>query len=102
MKDLRIADADQNKAFLGTREGYDVASLHRYAPADLSDTEHHKHLLTDDEWQLLINQVDAAPSMVSLITEFLCDQETLEEPFRNEAICEKARALLTKINELYH
>ncbi len=30
----------------------------------------------------------------SLLAEFLCDEETLKEPFRNEALCEKARKFL--------
>lgn len=38
----------------------------------------------------------AAPELLSVLTEFLCDQETLNEPFRNEAICEKARAAIAK------
>ena len=29
-----------------------------------------------------------------MLTELLCDQETLKEPYRNEALCEKARAVL--------
>ena len=37
------------------------------------------------------------PDLASLVEEFLCDQETLKVPVRNEAICEKARAALAKV-----
>lgn len=39
----------------------------------------------------------SAPDLLSVVTEFLNDQETLKPPFRNEAICEKARAALAKV-----
>jgi hypothetical protein len=35
--------------------------------------------------------------MQSLLTEFLNDQEGMREPYRNEALCEKARALLAEV-----
>jgi len=35
--------------------------------------------------------------MQALLVEFLNDQEGLREPYRNEAICEKARAMLEEI-----
>jgi len=41
--------------------------------------------------------VCALDQAVEILEEFLCDQETLKEPFRNEAICEKARKLLTRV-----
>ncbi len=34
--------------------------------------------------------------MLSLIHEMLCDQETLKEPVRNEALCEKARDIIAR------
>jgi hypothetical protein len=43
----------------------------------------------------------AAPTadqeLIDLVTEFLNDQELLKAPFRNEAICERARAVLARI-----
>lgn len=39
-----------------------------------------------------------APAMLSALREFLCDQETMQEPYRNEAICERARAILARID----
>lgn len=37
--------------------------------------------------------------MLSLLTEFLNDQEGMREPYRNEALCEKARALLAEVEK---
>lgn len=34
--------------------------------------------------------------LADVLEAFLCDQEPLNEPFRNEAICERARAVLAK------
>jgi len=42
----------------------------------------------------LIAQRDA---LASLVTAFLCDAETMNEPYRNEALCEHARAALDMI-----
>ena len=33
----------------------------------------------------------SAPDLLSVVTEFLSDQETPDAPYRNEAICKKAR-----------
>lgn len=41
--------------------------------------------------------IAAAPEMLSLLTEFLCDQETLCEPYSNKSLCEKAVELLARI-----
>lgn len=41
--------------------------------------------------------ITKSPELHSLLTEFLCDQETMNEPYRNEALCEKARKLLSEI-----
>lgn len=37
--------------------------------------------------------------LVALVTEFLNDAETMREPYRNEAICERARTMLEKHRE---
>ena len=34
---------------------------------------------------------------IELVKEFLADQETLNEPYRNEAICDRARQFLKKV-----
>jgi hypothetical protein len=41
--------------------------------------------------------IASAPDLLDVMTEFLADQETMNEPYRNEAICERARALLNKV-----
>lgn len=38
----------------------------------------------------------AAEDLADIVEEFLTDQETMNEPYRNEAICEGARAALKK------
>lgn len=39
-----------------------------------------------------------APALADLLKEFLIDQECLQPPFRNEALCEKATALLRQLS----
>lgn len=34
--------------------------------------------------------------LLGMIQAFLCDQEQLKQPWRNEALCENARAILAK------
>lgn len=41
--------------------------------------------------------VAQVPELVDLVREFLCDQETLRAPIRNEALCDKARSLLSDL-----
>jgi hypothetical protein len=36
----------------------------------------------------------AAPAMLAALQEILADQETMHEPYRNEAICERIRAAI--------
>jgi len=43
--------------------------------------------------------IAAAPDMLEALKEFLADQETMNEPYRNEAICERARAAIKKATE---
>lgn len=43
------------------------------------------------------NPETTVPQAVSVIAEFLADQETMNEPFRNEAICERARQVMAQI-----
>lgn len=38
--------------------------------------------------------VAAAPAMLAALQEILADQETMCEPYRNEAICERIRAAI--------
>jgi hypothetical protein len=40
--------------------------------------------------------IAAAPDLLDVLVEFLCDQETMNPPYRNEAICERARAAIAK------
>lgn len=67
---------------------------------------------TDEEWAEatqheteVLELLNAAPDLLDLAIEMLADQETLKPPFRNEAICERARAVIdraTKRRNLHH
>jgi hypothetical protein len=50
--------------------------------------------LTDGDFGCSPSDVPAA---MGLVIDFLCDQELLKEPVRNEALCEKARKLLGEV-----
>jgi len=41
----------------------------------------------------------AAPELLDALEELLTDIETLKPPFRNEAICERARAAIAKATQ---
>jgi hypothetical protein len=38
----------------------------------------------------------AAPDLLAALAEMLADADTMNEPYRNEAICERARAAIAK------
>lgn len=38
--------------------------------------------------------------LVAVVSALLCDQETLKPPWRNEALCEKARAILAAVEDV--
>jgi hypothetical protein len=40
--------------------------------------------------------IAAAPDLLAALQEVLCDLDTLREPYRNEAICERVRAAIAK------
>lgn len=44
--------------------------------------------------------IAAAPQLLAVLEEMLQDAETLKEPYRNEAICERARAVIAEVNLL--
>ena len=59
----KIGDAHREAAFLTNAEGYDVATLCRITDPGLP-ADHH---VTDDEWQGIIDLVDAAPAMLEAL-----------------------------------
>jgi len=64
--------------YIDTPAGHSVAAL-TYS-ATLADA----HLIA------------AAPDLLAALQEVLCDLDTLREPYRNEAICERVRAAIAK------
>jgi hypothetical protein len=40
--------------------------------------------------------IAAAPELLEVLNDLLCDLDTLNIPYRNEAICERARAAIAK------
>lgn len=67
-KKLKCGDANQESMFLSDSEEYDVAVVGRMSMFHVKDEKHNSHLLNDDEWQLLINQIHAIPEMLQLIS----------------------------------
>ena len=66
-----IGHADQESALLTNAAGYDVAALERVTVrAPGLPQENH---LTAEEWQQLINLVDAAPAMLSALRECITE-----------------------------
>ena len=65
--DLHIGDANKNDAFLSNSGEWDVAMLSRYTAASnaVGSDEHVTHLLNDEQWQALINRVDAVDELVA-------------------------------------
>ncbi len=45
---------------------------------------------------------DAAPELLAALAEMLADADTMNEPYRNEAICERARAAIAKATGEHH
>lgn len=64
-KENLIDEAVEAAAFITNEEGYDVAVLRRVIA---NEVEHGRPtLLTDDEWQSLVNLVNAAPEMLAAL-----------------------------------
>jgi hypothetical protein len=67
---LEIGDCNETDAFLTNEEGFDVACLSRYTPTShgVGSNEHIAHLLTDEQWQELINRVNHHDELVAALT----------------------------------
>jgi hypothetical protein len=57
---MKIEDANEEVAFGANKNGYDVVKLTRYTNKDDLEPEHKKELLTDEQWQKVIDAVDEA------------------------------------------
>jgi hypothetical protein len=66
---IKIGDCNENDAFLTNEDGFDVACLSRYTPTShgVGSDEHIAHLLTDKQWQELINSIDAHDELVAML-----------------------------------
>jgi hypothetical protein len=60
-KEGLIDEANNTAAFITNDEGYDIAKLERIERPNLPS------MLTDDEWQQLVNLVNAAPAMLEAL-----------------------------------
>lgn len=102
---LVIGDANEHDAFLTNDGGWDVAILSRYTKLShgVGCDEHIPHLLTDDQWQSLVNKVDAVDELVDALFSALSaintseDLEEIETGLFEETKA-KARAVLAKLN----
>jgi hypothetical protein len=55
---MHIGEANQEAAFGTNKNGYDVFKLERYLPVEIANEEHRQNLLTDAQWQKVIDAVD--------------------------------------------
>lgn len=72
-KEGLIDEAVEAAAFITNDEGYDVAVLRRVIANEVQDPAH--TLMTDEEWQKLVNLVNAAPEMLNALKCALADLE---------------------------
>lgn len=70
-KEQLIDEANNSAAFITNEEGYDVAVLQRVIEKNPAGESR----LTDDEWQSLVNLVNAAPAMLDALKCALADLE---------------------------
>jgi hypothetical protein len=114
MRQYQIIDADENVAFISDNDAWDLAFLRRYTTEQAHSPEAVPHMLTDQEWQRMVDLVHAAPIMHALLHQIRdavgdlpnainADLETGSH-HRNNAAAEefsrKHRYLLKKINDL--
>ena len=52
--------------------------------------------ISDDQLMANARMIAAAPDLLAALEELLCDVDLMNEPYRNEAICGRARAAITK------
>lgn len=62
-----VGDAHQEAAFLTGHDGYDKAVLRRVTARDVDDAEYKKSVVTDAEWQRIIDLIDAAPKTLAAL-----------------------------------
>ena len=49
-----------------------------------------------ERWEANARLIAAAPDLLAALDEMLGDAETMNAPYRNDAICERARAAIAK------
>lgn len=59
-------------------------------------SEGESHVIASNVKPDVASLIAAAPDLLAALDELLADLDTLNEPYRNEAICERARAAITK------
>lgn len=72
---LHVAEATNYCAYLSKPDGFDIVTLHRVLPDEVTDPEHKSACLTDAEWQSVINLMDAAPRLLSALRDVLEDSD---------------------------
>ena len=92
-KENLIGEAVEAAAFITNDEGYDVAVLRRVIANEVTNEQH--TLLTDDEWQSLVNLINAAPALLSKLKE-LADYVRCEFA-SSEPLCQRAEEALALV-----
>ena len=81
-----IGDANMEAAFLANSDGYDVATLMRVIKIDVSPTH---QTLNDEQWQQMIDLIDAAPDLLAAL-------ERLAHPMADDEDLDYAREVIAK------
>lgn len=58
---------NEDSAMLTGRDGFDKATIRRIMPSEVADPEFKAALLTDEQWQEMLNLIDAAPKMATAL-----------------------------------
>ena len=80
-------------AFLTNSDGYDVATLMRVIKIDVSPTH---QTLNDEQWQQMINLIDAVPDLLAALEAALEAVEYYDEREGAEKTLRQVRAAIAK------
>ena len=74
-----VGDANLETAFLTNAQGFDIATLHRVLPDEVQDPQHKAECLSDEDWQRVIDLVDAAPKLLAALERIVGEHADLGE-----------------------
>lgn len=86
---FHIGDASPDSAFLTNSEGYDIAVLHPITAED-------GHKLTPEQWQGIINLINAAPQLLQELNETIA---TLRGCFQTVNVMNRIQSIRNAITK---